>query len=1022
MESPITNHYAAAQRFVSWLVDTVIERARGANRNQITGKPTDRFWLGRLAPTQIAAGSATDPRMERLEPCQIGFQIRPCGLEPWLGQASASFYLWRRFQSGSWTKIGPIEVEIPLAIDTAIVSQTFGATELQRALQSATGRTDLSAEVLVEKRVSEAGPELSITLVNTSLLDDGQDVDPRFYEATLRISDIDYKPFLLDNLEDSFRYDRTIGAYGINGGVFVEKNGLRTTDSPYAMQLKPDYWGSNEPPPDFSFAALARDPIAVGEELSAKLGRWGEEVWSAETLARRAATEDWSAEMFAAAQTGATQFGEELQRIETGVRLLAEDPRIRQAFVLMNEAMAIVGQRKSYYSWRPFQVGFLLANLGCLRGGDAENDIVDIVWFATSGGKTETYLGLLIAAAFYDRLRGKLAGCTAWSRFPLRLLSLQQMQRFADALAAAEMVRRRHKVAGRPFSLGFLVGDGATPNRLRRPEQERESHYDPDEPGLPDRFRMLQRCPFCGDENLAMGFDTGTWTLQHRCTLSACPWPETALPFHIVDEEVFRFLPTIVVGTLDKVALIGMQQAMRGLVAAPRGLCPLEGHGFTYNPSARAPSGCLVPDCAAIPEPLPFAAELFAPSIRLQDELHLLRDSLGAVDAHYEAALDGLQGDLVGLKPKILASSATLSGYRKQVDVLYRRRARVFPQPPPWPSSGFWSKPSGLRMRDFVAIAPRGATVEFAVDRLLNELQVAVRRLISEPERVCREIGVDSSLADFLLDQYGTDVIYGNTLRDLDAVARSSGTQLVDVPGDVNMVPLTGRTQFEEVSSILNRLEKTDPTRPFEERIHVIPASSMMSHGVDVDRLNVMVVLGVPLTTSEFIQATARVGRKWPAVVFVVHKMARERDAGVFRSFEKFVEHGDRLVEPIPITDRSRRVLERTLSGLEMARLLHIHAPAASGRFTTASAVRAALSAGELHPEEEAEAIAAYLAYDPETEEEHIADIRDGLDRYWERLRSPQISTHEWFGSVWRMKPMRSLRDVEEQVPVHLKR
>lgn len=531
MDDLIKDPYSAAERFVAWLVDTVIERARGGDRNQITGKPADRFWLGRLAPTHIAAGSAADPRMERLEPCQVGFQIRPCGSGPWLGQASVSFYLWRRFQSGSWAKIGPIEVEIPLAVDTAAISQAFGATELQQALQGATGRADLSAEVLVEQRVAEAGPELSITLVNTSPLDDGQDMDPRFYEATLRISGIDNKPFLLDNLEDSFRYDRTIEAYGINGGAAVEKDGLRTTDTPYARQLRPDYWGSNEPPPDFSFAALARDPVAVGEELSAKLRRWGEEVWSADTLAQRAATEGWSAEMSTAAQSGAAQFDEELQRIETGVRLLAEDARVRQAFILMNEAMAIIGQRKNYDSWRPFQVGFLIANLGCLRAGDAENETVDIVWFATSGGKTEAYLGLLIAAAFYDRLRGKREGCTAWSRFPLRLLSLQQVQRFADALAAAEVVRCRREISGHPFSLGFLVGDGATPNRLRRPEQERDSHYDPDDPGLPDRFRMLQRCPFCGNDNIVMGFDTGTWTLQHRCTSGTCPWPNAALPF-----------------------------------------------------------------------------------------------------------------------------------------------------------------------------------------------------------------------------------------------------------------------------------------------------------------------------------------------------------------------------------------------------------------------------------------------------------------------------------------------------------
>lgn len=78
-----------------------------------------------------------------------------------------------------------------------------------------------------------------------------------------------------------------------------------------------------------------------------------------------------------------------------------------------------------YDRWRPFQVGFLLSNLAAVVNPHQESDTVDIVWFATGGGKTETYLGLLLTAAFHDRLTGKLSGVTAWTRFPLRLLSLQ---------------------------------------------------------------------------------------------------------------------------------------------------------------------------------------------------------------------------------------------------------------------------------------------------------------------------------------------------------------------------------------------------------------------------------------------------------------------------------------------------------------------------------------------------------------------------------------------------------------------
>ncbi|WP_337236954.1 helicase C-terminal domain-containing protein, partial [Salmonella enterica] len=90
-------------------------------------------------------------------------------------------------------------------------------------------------------------------------------------------------------------------------------------------------------------------------------------------------------------------------------------------------------------------------------------------------------------------------------------------------------------------------------------------------------------------------------------------------------------------------------------------------------------------------------------------------------------------------------------------------------------------------------------------------------------------------------------------------------------------------------------------------RLHIIAASSMMSHGVDIDRLNIMVMLGIPLSTAEFIQATARVGRRYPSLVFVVHKIGRERDAGIYRSFSQFVSQGDRFVDPVPISKRSRQ-------------------------------------------------------------------------------------------------------------------
>ena len=409
--------------------------------------------------------------------------------------------------------------------------------------------------------------------------------------------------------------------------------------------------------------------------------------------------------------------------------------------------------------------------------------------------------------------------------------------------------------------------------------------------------------------------------------------------------------------------------------------------------------------------------ELYGVTFRLQDELHLLRDSLGAVDAHYEAAFDQLQELGSARRPKILASSATLNGYERQAEVLYRRRARVFPHPEPRAGRGFWSTPEEHTMRRYLAVAPRGQTIDYALDRMIVSLQSAVRSLVADPASVAPSFGVDPDLAPFLVDLYGTNVVYGNTLRDLDAVVRSAETQWGDIPDPPpNVVTLTGRTMFSDVSATLEMLEH--PDEDFGRRVHVVAASSMMSHGVDVDRLNVMAMLGVPLTTAEFIQATARVGRRWPALVFVVHKIARERDASVYRTFPQYVDQGDRFVEPIPITGRSRRVLERTLPGLAFARILFLHEPKAPRSLWKAHQLRKYLEGVPEFREEEIAALCRMLGYDGAETTTLGQDVEEWYARFVENVQDPAHGNH-WTNEMGPGgKPMLSLRDVEEQVPV----
>ena len=426
--------------------------------------------------------------------------------------------------------------------------------------------------------------------------------------------------------------------------------------------------------------------------------------------------------------------------------------------------------------WRPFQLGFLLANVASLADDTptGERAIVDTLWFATGGGKTETYLLFILTAAFFDRLRGKREGVTSWGRFPLRMLSLQQTQRFADVLASAELVRRDEQIRGREFSLGFLVGAGGTPNRIK--PNPVSSEPDPNDPDMPGRYKVLLHCPFCrGDVD--MRFDRERWALDHVCAAPDCRWGGRPLPFRIVDEEIYRSLPTVVLGTLDKAASVSMQAAMRGLYGAPSGRCSVTRHGFTYAPRFGSPGGCLFPGCSADSEDLSQDTSLFAPTIRMQDELHLLRDSLGAVDSHYEALLDALQTHY-GSTPKIVASSATLAGHDEQIAALYRRQGRTFPLPGPHAERSFWSRDTQDLARRFAGLAPRGVTLEYATDQLTESLQRVTRRAVEDPDGVAAAIGVDAAIMPDLVLNYGVDVVYGSNLKDVEAVARSFDAQI----------------------------------------------------------------------------------------------------------------------------------------------------------------------------------------------------------------------------------------------------
>jgi len=593
-------------------------------------------------------------------------------------------------------------------------------------------------------------------------------------------------------------------------------------------------------------------------------------------------------------------------RIGGGIDLLDRDPDASRAFRVMNRVMQEQRARQEMIRghlpapdpteqhWRPFQLAFILLSLsGIAEPESDEREVADLLWFPTGGGKTEAYLGLIAFTLALRRLRmtkGAGGGVAVIMRYTLRLLTLQQFERAAGLICALEEWRRHEVSASAPISIGLWVGQSATPNRVdaaRRALRKQESGELSDDDGNP---RQLLRCPWCGTALPGSAYDADVRAdrMTVRCPGPGCPFGD-GLPVHVVDTDVYRERPSLLIGTVDKFALLAWEERAGRIFGT---------------------DGAVEP-----------------PDLVVQDELHLISGPLGTLVGLYEMAVDAAATGAA--RPKLVASTATIRRARDQVKAVFDREPQQFPPPGIEPEDSFFAveaPPEELPTRQYVGVMAPGTSHATLLVRSYAALLQGAERLAAPPE---------------VRDAYWTLLGYFNSLRVLGAAYMQS---IDDVPDRIGVVAgryaeeprelstpreLTSRVRSGQVPEELDRLASPVGT---PECPDIVLATNMISVGVDVNRLGLMVVMGQPQTTSEYIQSTSRVGRLRPGLVVTLYNAARTRDLSHYESFVPYHRALYRQVEATGATPFAPRAVDRGLHGVVVALTRLLHQQAASDK------------------------------------------------------------------------------------------
>jgi Helicase conserved C-terminal domain len=295
-----------------------------------------------------------------------------------------------------------------------------------------------------------------------------------------------------------------------------------------------------------------------------------------------------------------------------------------------------------------------------------------------------------------------------------------------------------------------------------------------------------------------------------------------------------------------------------------------------------------------------------------------------------------------------------------QIGALFARQSvEIFPPPGPDRRDSFFARivpVTEIPCRRYLGIAAQGKSLKVVLLRAYLALLAAAQKAY--------EAAGGRKDTNNPADPYMTLVGYFNSLRELGGSRRivedevrsrlegyGKRLRVGEQEGPFakrtigfDAIELTSRVKTNRVAEAKRRL-----ALPFssEGHVDVALASNMISVGLDISRLGLMVVLGQPKMTAEYIQATSRVGRddSKPGLVVTLLNVHKPRDRSHYERFETYHASFYRAVEATSVTPFSPRAIDRGLPAVtvSLARLgwEQLTAPLAAAAIT---AQRASLS------------------------------------------------------------------------------